>query len=210
MTTAKRYIGCYKHYKGTKATADSKPEIKGLEYKRGDSVRFARQMQEEVVNLLVGFKQDASDDPEDFEEVLDRWKDRILDEPVDLADVMVSQRLGKNLSDYKRRKKKDSEDWARQQPHIEIARLLEGRGADVREGSKIEYVVTDGSTKPLTVIPAEDWPGDCDRFALWDALVAPPTLRLLEAAFPDHPWGPWVRTRPQKARKACKAKKKVA
>ena len=39
-----------------------------------------------------------------------------------------------------------------------------------------------------------------DRFVIWDKQVWPPTMRLVEAAFPGHDWGPWKRTRPKKVR----------
>jgi DNA polymerase elongation subunit (family B) len=108
------------------------------------------------------------------------------------------------------RKKKLDGDYARQPPHVEMARVLEARGRDVSEGTKIEYVIIDGTTKPATIIPGEDWDGTVDTYAIWDSQVAAPTIRLLAAAFPDHDWSKWKRIRPPTPRKPRKKKDKPA
>jgi len=197
FTVKKRYFGSYVHYDGTEATADSKPEIKGLEYKRGDAARMARQVQEEVVNRVLGYKCEPSENPADFEAILSTWKKRILIAELTLDDVQISKGLGKSLDQYVRKKKNDG-TWARNPPHVEVARVLEKRGRDVGEGAKIAYYISDGSSKPATVKPAEDWAGDCDRHHLWEVVVAPPTLRCLEKAFPEYDWKPQAKTRAPK------------
>lgn len=201
LVKAKRYIGSYSHFDGTEASADSKPEIKGLEYKRGDSVRLARELQREAAHLLVGYKCEPSDDPRDYERLLKRWKARVLLQPLQLQDVVVSKRLSRPLDGYVRKLKKDGAP-ARQPPHVEMARVLEQRGEDVGEGARIDYFVKDGSAKPVELAPARDWQGDCDRRHLWETLVAPPTVRLLQAAFPGHDWKPTAKiAKPAKRRK---------
>lgn len=200
ITTAKKYAGSYAHYKGTDATSDSHPEIKGLEFKRGDSLRITRGLQEELTHLLVGYKCEPSDDPKDYEEIVLRWQDRVLSQRLELGDVLVSKRLGKMLDDYK----------AESAPMVRIAKELEARGQDVGEGAKIDYVVTDAGVSPQTVIPADDYDPDADminRESLWDKLVWPASERLMEAAFPGFKWtalGGLVRRRKANA-KASKA-----
>lgn len=209
----KRYCGRYSHYKGTAATSESKPEVKGLEYKRGDSIRLARQLQEEAVDLLVGQEHGGNEDPEIFKRLLERWRERVLVQPLELADVVVVKGLNKPINSYAKRIKKDGME-ARQLPHIEVAKILTERGREITEGSRIGYVIIDGSTNPQTVIPAEDWSGKVDRSAAWESLVAPPTIRVLEAAFPAIDWKPFeiVRTKEQKAkaRKAARANQESA
>jgi len=181
ITTAKKYCGSYSHYKGTDATSDSHPEIKGLEFKRGDSLRITRALQEDLTNLLVGYKRPFSDDPDDYVAIIVRWRDRVLSGRLELGDVLVSKRLGKSLADYK----------ADSAPMVRIARELEARGQDVGEGAKIDYVVTDAGVSPQVVIPADDYDPDAnliDRDALWDKLIWPASLRLMEAAFPGYNW----------------------
>lgn len=193
FTAGKRYVGRYKHYKGTKATKDSKPEVKGLEYKRGDSIRLARTLQAEVIDMLVGGRNGGIEDPKVFKDLLDKWLNRVLYDDIDLEEVVISKRLSREIDQYSRRTKKDG-GFMRQLPHIEMARVLQKRGRDVGEGAKIDYVVING-TKPLTVIPAEDWTGQCDRYAIWDSLIFPPTFRLLAAAFPAYKWTGWKKSK---------------
>lgn len=191
---AKKYAGRLEHSKGKLATDESAPEIKGLEYKRGDSARLARSMQKEVIDL---FCRARCEDPSKFEELCWTYRRRVLDEPIELSDVKVSKFLTKALAAYAVRTKKDGTDAA-QPPHVQVARLLQERGRDVGEGAKIEYVCVDGAAKPKRFLPAEDWTGECDRHELWESLVWPPTERLLVAAFPDHDWEPLANSRPRK------------
>ena len=201
FSTAKKYCGRYVHFKGSMATEDSKPEVKGLEYKRGDAIRICRQMQSEVVDLLVGMVNGGHEDPDTFVEVLTKWQKRVLAEPIDLDDIVISKRLNKDLGGYVQRIKKDGTP-ARQLPHIEVAKILSARGQDMGEGAKVPYFIFDaGHPEGAQYKPAEDWSGHCDRWEVWDKMTYPPTMRLLEAAFPEFDWKPWAKTRPPKPRK---------
>ena len=193
LCAKKRYCARYLHYKGKPATEDSKPEIKGLEYKRGDCVRLARKMQAQAIDLLLGGgllgkrRAHCEADPALFEELVRLWRWRVLEGPLELRDVQQSKSLSKSLRDYAVRTKKDG-TAAAEPPHVQVARVLHKRGREVGAGVRISYVVTD-ATANLVVKPAEDWsPGDEDRFYLWESLVYPPTERLLEVAFPGGPW----------------------
>ena len=205
ITTAKKYLGNFVHYKGAAADKDSRPEMKGLEFKRGDSLRLTRALQEEVAHKLVGFHCDASDVPDDFEDIAARWLDRVLEQRLELPDVLASHRLNKSLVDYKANA-----------PMVRVAKELEARGRDVAEGAKIDYVVIDAEASPQGVIPAEDYDPDgdlIDRIALWDKLVWPATERLLQAAFPGHKWTRFtglIRARKAAAKAAAKAEKLTA
>ena len=206
FVSAKRYVGRYSHYKGTAANKDSKPEIKGLEYKRGDVSKLTRAFQAEVMTLLM-----AGDDvpgPDVFEPIVEKWKTRILEGELDKSDIVISKRLAKPLNEYVRRTKKDG-DYAAEPSHIAVARLLKAKGQDVGEGTKIGYVVVDGSASPLGVVPVDDWTGEFDRFYLWESLVYPPTQRLLAAAFPGHDWSRWESVRPPTPRAVRAAVRKL-
>lgn len=196
FTSAKRYIGRYVHYKGTFADHTSKPEIKGLEYKRGDVIRLARQFQAEVVDQLLGGGVVRETQPveqcvetEDvFLKLVAKWQNRILVEELELDDVVIAKRLNKKLNEYSRKRKKDG-TWAKQLPHIELARMLHERGEDMSEGTKVSYFVFDASVKGgVEYKIAAEWDGTCDRFEVWEKLSWPPTQRLLTAAFPTVPW----------------------
>jgi hypothetical protein len=68
-------------------------------------------------------------------------------------------------------------------------------------GTRIEFIVQDGSVSPANIIPAEDFDGtNVDRYHVWENVVFPPTERLLAAAYPDHEWSSWGKVRPPKAR----------
>lgn len=194
--TSKKYAGRLLHSKGKDATDESAPEIKGLEYKRGDTVKLARGLQKEIVDLLC---RSRCEDPAVLARTCDGYKQKVLHEPLAVEDVAISKRLAKSLNEYKTKVKLDGA-VASQPPHVEVARVLEARGRDVGEGAKISYVVIDGSTSPKKVIPAEDWTGECDRYELWDSWVWPPVRRILVAAFPDYAWGDYDRTRPAKVK----------
>lgn len=191
MTTAKKYGGSYEHYKGKAADDTSKPEIKGLEYKRGDSLSYARKLQSDVINRLMGYKCEPSDDPYVYEAILREHYNELMTGVIALGDVLMSKRLNQPLDGYARKKLKDDSGWARQLPHIELARELRERGFDMGEGAKVDYVIVSPEAKPQRIVASIDWDGEIDRGATWRALVAPPTIRLLVAAFPRHVWTQW-------------------
>jgi DNA polymerase I len=180
----KRYAGRFAHYKGKRATADSKPEVKGLEYKRGDSVKLARDMQFEVIQSLMG----GDENPETYEAMATRWRDLVVEGSLTQRDFMLSKTLSRDSTAYAQRKKKNGDDAA-QPPHVEVAKILRARGFDTGAGARIEYVVVDGRSTPLKAIPLADYrDGAEDRYYLWEQLVWPATERVLECAFPATRW----------------------
>jgi DNA polymerase elongation subunit (family B) len=185
----------------------SKPEIKGLEYKRGDVLRMAATLQAETIDLLVGGLglhdigggEVPTTDLERYHAKLSRVRQRILEGPLALEEVKLSKGLSKPLREYIAKPKLDGTPAA-QPPQVQVAHILKARGQDVREGTRIDFFITDGAASPMKVAPAEDWQGECDRYHLWESLVYPATQRLLEAAFPTHDWAGWAKVRPPKVR----------
>lgn len=245
MVSAKRYIGNYRHFKGTTncvegcngsvslktfkcdggknpcgrtfteetlAAPRGRPEIKGLEYKRGDALLLARNMQAHLIDLLCG---GLNVDPKvkgpteeliHFHEVLLAVRKHVLEEPLAIDEIRLAKAISKPIKEYVNKIKKDGTPAA-DLAHVHIAKMLKARGADVSEGTRVEYIVTDGDCSPMKVIPADDYTGtEADRFYLWEKLVFPPSLRLLEAAFPQENWQEWLKVRPAKER----AKRKQA
>ncbi len=195
FTSAKRYVGVYEHYKGKQATKDSKPEIKGLEFNRGDASRGARELQKLAIDLIVADNQTL----EDYHTVVSRARTHVLEEPLHIDEVKISKSLGRPLKEYVAKMKTDGTPAA-QPPHVAIAHLLKARGLEIRESTRIEYIVTDGSCSPMKVLPASEYDNNCDRFYIWENTMFPPTQRLLEATFPDHNWETWLKVRPMKPR----------
>lgn len=96
LVSAKRYAGKFSMHKGKPAPDDMKPEVKGLEYKRGDSLRLAREMQAEAIALL---HRTPMPDVAEMREFVARWRERVLEKPLELADVILSQSV-KDLDEY--------------------------------------------------------------------------------------------------------------
>lgn len=188
MVSKSRYAGLFEHYKGKKAKADSEPEVKGLEYKRGDGSRLGRQMQKEVIDLVL---RGGCEDPLAFEAIVERYKEHVLKGTLDPKDFILAKRLDKPVDEYK----------SKTLPaHARMAEELIKRGHTIRAGDKVEFIVVDGSDK-LVTIPACDLDESNeekrpDRFYLWECLVYPPTMRFLEKAFPKHNWLKYERVRP--------------
>jgi DNA polymerase elongation subunit (family B) len=196
-----------------------KPEIKGLEYKRGDANVIARKLQGQMIDLLVGgctFKDEhgveqpynpdvdtPTEEIEIYHAVISKIREYVLSSPLSRDEVRRAQALKKPLKEYET-KTKDDGTPGNDLAHVGVARELERRGQAVTEGTRIEYVVVDGDASPMRVIPAEDYANDVDRFYLWDTMVFPPTERLLTGAFPDHDWAKWGDVRPKKARGRAK------
>jgi len=100
---SKKYVAKYAMFKGKAAREDSKPEVKGLELKRGDSMRLTREMQKDVIALLIGKE---SERVEDFDDLVGSWRARILEGKLDSDDVKVSKQIQKGLEEYERKPKK--------------------------------------------------------------------------------------------------------
>jgi DNA polymerase elongation subunit (family B) len=170
--SAKRYAGKFSFYAGN---ASNKIEIKGLELKRGDSNRLARELQQEIIDLILGGGIEKAPD------IVARFRERVMFEDLPLKLVSISRSL-KELSTYKQRMKKDGTP-GKQPPHVRIAKQLQDRGIDVSEGTRISYVNTvDGP------VAAQDYTGNVDRKSLWNKAVYPPTERLLWGSLPNHNW----------------------
>lgn len=194
----KRYAGRYAHYEGIDATEDSKPEIKGLEYKRGDTLKLTRDMQAELIDMLL-FQQIESTD--EYVEWAEEWKKRILEAELEVADITMSKKMSKRPKEYKVRDKKEGGKTARP-AHVELAIIKNKEGADIRPGDRIPYIVTDASVSPMKVVHLDDFDGTYDRHYIWQNLVYPASQRVLEACYPGHKWGgAMLKTRPKKARK---------
>lgn len=200
FTSKKRYAGTYAHYKGKAATADSKPEIKGLEYKRGDANLIARRLQEEIIHAVLRGESSAA-----ARAIVDRYKRKVLEEPLALEEVRLAKALQQDLKEYSVRVKKDGGAVA-QPPHVQVARMLLEKGEEVTEGTRIEYVVTDGSQTPAVVRPASEVAAgaEVDRYYLWENMVWPATQRFLASAYPEVDWKDGLeRVRPRLLRRSA-------
>lgn len=207
FTAKKRYAGCFKHYKGSAARPvpkegeefdkklHSKPEIKGFEYKRGDAIVLARGLQEKVImNLMRGTTR-----PEPYRALLSASLNHVAKDDLPLEEVVLSKSLSKKPKEYHRTNAKGTPMAV--PPHVRVAEKLEAEGRELGEGSRVAYVVSDGSDG-INAIPAHEYNGEnLDRYYLWENLIYPATQRVLEAAFPAEDWKTGLeRIRPKKPR----------
>lgn len=189
FTAAKRYVGYYSHAAGKRAKADSKPEVKGLEFKRGDTSMLARDLQTQIIDLLR-----ACDDPEAYRMVVEAMQRHVLNDELRLAEIKISKSISKDsLRQYS--------GGTSVPAHVRVAKILQERGQSVSKGTRIEYIVTNGAESPQHVIPADDYTEGCeDRHHIWETLTYPPSHRLLSAAFPDEMWERYETSRPKQLR----------
>jgi DNA polymerase elongation subunit (family B) len=179
---ASKNCGFYSYYKGTAADpADPKAcEIKGLEYKRGDAAQHARRLQERVIRMIR-----TETSAEAYRAEVRKLLDHILKDQLDVDEVAISQAITKELEEYAGVKK----EGGAIPPHVRVGLVLKQRGYQVTAGTRIKYVVADSESEDgMIAIPAEDYAGELDRFYLWENRIYPPTMRLLEAAFPNQDW----------------------
>ncbi len=193
---SKRYAGSYLHYGGVAGrpvpkigelfdkSRHSKPEIKGLEYMRGDSIRYARRMQyEAVMKILAG-----EEDPEKIEAWVLAKRTEFFSEKIEAEQIVKSMGISKSLEAYRTCG-----------PHVRIAKEMQARGEDIGEGTRIAYITTDGSVSPTAVIPVEEFDGtNFDRHHYWSKSIYPATMRVLAGAFPNKPWERWIGKKPKK------------
>jgi DNA polymerase I len=170
MTCAKRYVGTYLHYKGKPRSADSKPEVKGIEVKRGDQIRLARQLQQLMIDLFDS----GCEDPKVYADEIAKFRERFFTTEHPIDDIVLSKALSDEVENYKSNG-----------VHVKVAKVLADRGEEVREGARIRYVIVDGKS-PQKAIPATDYTGQFDRRKYWEDMIFAPTLRLCLAMFPHY------------------------
>ena len=221
LVSAKRYAGSFAMYKGAPAP-DAKPEIKGLEFKRGDTLRMARQMQTEAVHALL-----ADDLPPagQMRTLVEKWRGHMLEGELELEDVVISQSLSKPLNQYGGRytvahctgckhqfgstdlKGPDTcpkchmvRSEAAAPAHARVARVLAARGESMGEGARVRYLVIEGEKDgPMNAVPVDAEAFEkIDRRYYWDSRVYPPTQRVLEVVYPDAQWTESMTSRKQR------------
>jgi len=195
----KTYAGRVAHKNLMRAADDAKPSIKGLEYKRGDTAKLARDFQKEVLDevLMVGLPlgERYPVTPADLERRVERWKRAILTADFDFGEAVVAKSMNKSFEEYGA-----PQPDGRPSPipaHVRVAKILADRGEVIYPGAKIEYVVVDGASSPMRVKPAMDaTAADLDLFYLWERLVWPAAERVLGVCWPEHGWSRWGSVRP--------------
>lgn len=195
----KTYAGRPSHKKGIRTSDDVNPVIKGLDFKRGDTARIARDFQEEIVKKMLLFGKPLPEVyplvPADFVPIVERYQARITGGEFEYEDAVLAQKIKKGLDEYG----KTATGAAITPPaHVRVAQILAARGEPVYPGIKVEYVVVDGKASPQKVKPAADaTKEDLDLYHLWEVETWRAAERVLSAVFPDGGWARWGAVRPK-------------
>lgn len=220
IVSAKRYAAVLSWYKGRAADPDAPLEVKGLEYKRGDTLRVAREMQREAIGMLL--REGPVPDPAEMWAQIERWKSKVYEGRLSLDDLVLSQRI-KALSEYSSRytakkcPKPCSHDyggWEIDGPelcpscgnvrkqlkppaHVRVALELISRGGQVAAGNRIRYLIRAGESDGLNAVPAEDIESndELDLDYYWLKRILPPTARVLDVVHPGQGWIPTAKER---------------
>ena len=153
--------------------------IKGLETVRKTTIEFARRSIHECLDLIL--KQDK-DEKFIFEWVKNLQND-VLTKDISVEDLTITTKVSKPIADYKTKG-----------PHVRLAekliqdnKMLEVKAGLKTWGSKIEYIIIDGSGKVESIL-ADDFDGRWDRKYYWDTQIFAPIYRILTAVFPNTNW----------------------
>jgi DNA polymerase Pol2 len=107
--------------------------IKGLEARRGDWSKLARDAQISVLNTILT-KVDGKPALEKIQNVIAN----IRNKKIDMADLIISNKLTKQLHEYKTRG-----------PQVAAGELLAQKGIKVGAGTIVKYIITAGTSKRI-------------------------------------------------------------
>ncbi len=170
----KKYIYRLAHKGFTPPKPGSEIGFVGIEMKRGDSSRLARQLQKQVIDRLMA---PGTCTPEELIRVIEEFRVFVFHSHHPVEDVQISKSITKELAEY----------GEKMLPNVVAARMMRDKGYEVRAGTKVQFVVTKkkGRTGTQEIVLAEDYTGALDRWFLWENSVFPGTYRLVKAAFKD-------------------------
>jgi DNA polymerase I len=176
MIEKKRYAGHLVYLDGKET---DQILIKGLETVRKTTIEFARRSIHECLDLIL--KQDK--DEKFIFDWVKNLQNEVLTKNIPVEDLTITTKVSKPIADYKTKG-----------PHVRLAekliqenRLLETKSGLKVWGTKIEYVIIDGSSKTESIL-AEDFDGRWDRKYYWDVQIFSPIYRILTAIFPEINW----------------------
>lgn len=198
MIEKKRYAGHLVYLDGKET---DQILIKGLETVRKTTIEFARRSIHECLDLIL--KQDKD------EHFMFQWvkalKETVATKNIAPEDLTITTKVSKPIADYKTKG-----------PHVRLAekliqdnKMLEVKTGLKNWGTKIEYIVIDGSSKNEAIL-AEDFDGRWDRNYYWDVQIFSPIYRIFSAIFPDTNWKQFdIGTCEKEERKRIREEKKI-
>jgi len=143
--------------------------VKGLETRRRDWAKIAKQTQEDVLNALLGER-----DVEKAAEIVRKTIDEIKSGTVEKERLVINTKLSRKITDY-----------VSVGPHVMAVKkaLAKGRGVHFDEGDIVPYIITKrgGSISDKAVIESYCNEGDYDPNYYIDNQLLPAVMRILEA-----------------------------
>jgi len=145
---------------------DGRLDIVGLEVIRGDWAAVAKNVQEDVLGILL-----KEESPERASELVKHYISEFLERRVPYRDLIIWKSLTKPVKEY-----------AVRAAHVEAAKMLMKEGWDLTIGDKIGYVITVGKgklyskAKPYTLASYDEI--DLDYYI--ENQILPAALRILE------------------------------
>lgn len=206
LINKKRYFGRLDWHKGQPARH---LEIKGLESMRSDGLEMARKLQTEVMHAMAFDEADA----ETVLRLIEAERERVLSGSCTLQEILCVAGLSKDPSDYKKalpphvrvalELKRTGEEyyvgmkvpfvWCPgtyvPRPEYDPERSWEENVSALRDWQAEEDRAARRRTKPPDPVPVfADRAEGYDAPYYWDRKVYPPTLRIVEVAFPGTDW----------------------
>ncbi|MEB3759900.1 MAG: DNA polymerase II [Desulfurococcales archaeon] len=153
-----------KRYAGL--TVDNRIDIVGFEAIRGDWSELAKETQFKVIEIIL--RKGSIDEAIDY---VRKVIQQLYDKKIDLRKLVIWKTITKRLSEY-----------VADQPHVNVARILEKMGYRIVPGIKVGYVIVRGSgslskrARPYFLASIED----IDTEYYVDKQVVPAAMRILK------------------------------
>ena len=168
----KLLIVAKKNYVAIKETTKAdKIEVKGLEYIKSDTCKYAATIQKDLVSKIL------NENKRDYDNMIRTYKqdyDKIMVTKDNLYQFIINERVTKNPKKY-----------VSTSVSIALAKEMIDRGMLFYPGMFVGYIITgvkDG--KVLGVLPS-DFMGVIDKDYLWDKQILPKLTRIVEVLSPD-------------------------
>lgn len=174
VVSKKRYAGLITFLDGH-FLEEQKMYVAGLEYKRTDWCKFARDKQYELIKWLL---------QPDLPNVLDvkawllRQKEKIFNHEVTLEEIAKSEKITKPLEEYNGRYLNKI-----------VALQMEADGKEVYVGDKVVYFIRSVNIKNQpNPEPDYKWDGRYAEMYYWNHMIYPALQRILEAVYKNVNW----------------------
>lgn len=173
----KKYVYRLLHKGFTPPKLGSEVDAVGIESQRGDSSALAVELQETLISRIMSPEGCKA---EDALKIVEDFRVKTIHTKHAVEEISISKSIRKEVDSY----------GDKNLPHLLAARMLVEKGREVREGTKVQFVVVVGSKShpkyrgEQQIVLAEDYTGEADLFFVWERSVYPASYRILAAAFP--------------------------